>query len=111
MKATHNRLNQLQSALDRKLADHWHELERHDLSDMEGQKFLQEVQETVRSRRLVKDELARLSPIHKMLREQAGTLEDQYTRAVRRSFEIRAELNVSGNLADVLERYPACGSV
>ncbi|WP_071460755.1 hypothetical protein [Bacillus massilinigeriensis] len=102
VKAYYNRLNGLQSLLDRKVSAIYHDIEKNDIDAISGHDYALKLKETLQSRRIVKDELARLSPVYHMLRQQMETVEDQHEKAMRKSAEIRGQLNVSGDIGEVL---------
>jgi hypothetical protein len=104
-KETFMKLNKLQSALDRKVSEIYHIVEKSDFNMAEGNEFARQLKETLQYRRVVKDELARLAPVYNMLREQVAIVDEQYDRACRKSYEIRQRLNVSMGLEQVFEVY------
>ncbi|MFE4524011.1 hypothetical protein ACFRCQ_18195 [Cytobacillus firmus] len=101
VRASYNKLNKLQSALDRKVSDIYHDLERREFSVEEGHEIARTLKETLQYRRVVKDELGLLVPVYNMLKEQTGRVDEQYSRAVRRSYAIRENLNVTMGIDEV----------
>lgn len=102
VKESHETLNRFQSVLDKQLAQCYHDIERSGEFDITEGKKLKEI---LTNRRLVKDELARLNPVYNFLRDEVGKTSDQYQRAVRRSYELRQELNVTGDLERVFVAF------
>lgn len=102
VKEAFNRLNNLQSALDRKISDHYHTIEKNDFDIEQGFEFARQLKQTLQFRRVVKDELARLLPIYNMLKTETVRVEDQYARAIRRSYEIKESLNSTMDIEEVL---------
>lgn len=97
------KLNGLQSALDRQLADHYHDIERLDSVDgAEARELMAQLKTTLMHRRVVKDEMKKIQPVFYMLRDQVQTVETQYDKAVRTSCEIRRQLNSTMSLDEVL---------
>lgn len=106
VKESHETLNRFQSVLDKQLAQAYHDIERSGEFDVaEGNNYAQKLKEILTNRRLVKDELARLSPVHNFLRDEVDKTSEQYQRAVRRSYELRQELNVTGDLERVFVAF------
>lgn len=101
VKAAYQRLNSLQSALDKEVSALYHDLERSDAID--SGEFVRKLKETLVRRRVVKDEMIRLSPVYNMLRNQYGTVEAQYERSVRTSSEVRTQLNSTLSITQVME--------
>lgn len=96
------KLNGLQSALDRKVSAIYHDIEKSgDFSESEGNYYARQLKITLQQRRVVKDELVRLSPVYQMLRSEIGKMDDQYGRAVRKSSEITQSLNMTMNIEEV----------
>lgn len=84
VKAARDQLNALQSALDRKVADIYHDIERKDLLSMsESHSIMGQLKKTLEHRRVVKDELKRLDPLFYFLRENIPNIESQHEKAKR----------------------------
>lgn len=101
VRAFHNKLNKLQSALDQKVSALYHELEKSEFSIAEGNEFARKLKETLQMRRVVKQEIALIMPVYNMLREQTGRVDEQYSRAVRKTFAIQESLNVTMGIDEV----------
>ncbi|MED4687402.1 hypothetical protein [Peribacillus frigoritolerans] len=102
VRAAYEKLNGLQSALDRAVSSIYHDIEKSgEFSEAEGNDFAKNLKVTLQQRRVVKDELVRLQPVYQMLRSEIGKMDDQYDRAVRKSSEITQSLNVTMNIEDV----------
>lgn len=101
VRAFHDKLNKMQSALDQKVSSLYHELEKSEFSIAEGQEFTRTLKETLQMRRVVKQEIALIMPVYNMLKEQTGRVDEQYSKAARRVFAIQESLNVTMNLQDV----------
>lgn len=106
VKAARDQLNALQSALDRKVADIYHDIERKDLLSMsESHSIMAELKKTLEHRRVIKDELKRLDPLFYFLRDNIPNIESQYEKAKRKSFEIRESLNAQLTIDDIIGIY------
>jgi hypothetical protein len=104
MKAQFEQLNTLQSAFDKRVSALYHELEKAgDLDVAEGHAFAETLQDTLRRRRVVKQEIALMLPTYLTLKDQIGKIEEHHTRALRKTFEIKDSLNVTMELSDVLQ--------
>ncbi|MBK5500925.1 hypothetical protein [Peribacillus sp. TH14] len=102
VRAAYEKLNGLQSSLDRKVSAIYHDIEKSgEFSESEGNDFAKNLKVTLQQRRVVKDELIRLQPVYQMLRSEIGKMDDQYDRVVRKSSEITQSLNVTMNISDV----------
>ena len=101
VRASYNKLNKLQSALDRKVSDIYHDLERREFSVAEGHEIARTLKETLQMRRVVKQEIALIMPTYNMLREHTGRVDEQYSRAVRKNFAIQENLNVTMGIDEV----------
>lgn len=102
VRAFHNKLNKLQSALDQKVSALYHELEKSEFSVAEGHEFARKLKETLQMRRVVKQEIALIMPVYNMLKDQTGRVDEQYSRAVRKTFAIQESLNVTMGIDEVL---------
>ncbi len=97
-------LNKVQSALDRQVSAIYHELEKNEFDIEEGFTYARKLKETLQLRRVVKDEMCRLSPIYYTMRDSLVKIEEQYNKAVRKSYEIKQSLNATMTLDEVLEK-------
>jgi hypothetical protein len=102
VKASFEHLNGLQSALDRKVSDIYHDIERFDFDIEQGNQYAKKLKETLQYRRVIKDEMARLMPVYNMLRAEVGKVEIQYNRAVSKGYELKQSLNVTLGIEEVL---------
>lgn len=101
VRASFNKLNKLQSALDVKVSEIYHEIEKAEFSVEEGHEYARKLKETLQMRRVVKQEIALIMPTYNMLREQTGRVDEQYSRAVRKNFAIQESLNVTMGIDEV----------
>jgi hypothetical protein len=104
---TFKSLNCIQSALDRKISDIYHDIERSEFDIAQGNEYAKRLKETLQFRRVVKDEMARLMPVYNMLRSEVGKVDEQYNRAVRKGYELKQSLNVTLGIAEVLAAIDA----
>lgn len=102
VKASYEKLNKLQSALDRKVSDIYHDIERTEFNIVQGHEIARTLKETLKQRRVVKEELALLFPVYNLLTEHSGRVDEQYNRAVRRSYSIKENLKVTMGIDEVL---------
>ncbi|MFD5851109.1 hypothetical protein ACFWGC_13040 [Cytobacillus pseudoceanisediminis] len=102
VKISYEKLNKLQSALDRKVSDIYHDIERTEFNIVQGHEIARTLKETLQQRRVVKEELALLFPVYNMLMEHSGRVDEQYNRAVRRSYSIKENLKVTMGIDEVL---------
>ncbi|MEO2074847.1 MAG: hypothetical protein ABGX20_05570 [Bacillus sp. (in: firmicutes)] len=100
-------LNCLQSALDRKIAEIYHQIEANEFDIAQGNEYAKKLKETLQYRRVIKDEMARLIPVYNMLRAEVGKVNEQYDRAVRKGFELKQSLNVTLGIEEVLAAIDA----
>lgn len=107
VKASYEQLNGLQSAFDRKVSDIYHDIEKSEFDIVQGNDYAIKLKETLQHRRIIKDELARLMPVYKMLRAEFGKVDEQHTRAMWKSCEIRQSLNVTLGIEEVLAAIDA----
>jgi hypothetical protein len=99
---TFKSLNCIQSALDRKISDIYHDIERSEFDIAQGNEYAKRLKETLQYRRVIKDEMARLMPVYNMLRAEVGKVDEQYHRAVRKGYELKQSLNVTLGIEEVL---------
>lgn len=97
-------LSRKQSELDRQVTAIYHEIEAHDLDSDSGYAAAMCLQDALRRRRVVKDEIARMSPLFQFLNEHADALLKSYHKRVEKSEEIRRTLNVTLTLEEVLTK-------
>lgn len=98
---TYNRLNRMQSEMDRQISGVYHEIEKMEIDEVTGPAAVKLLQDVLRKRRVVKDELIRLQPIYCMLADHVDETEKQYRKRVAKSDEIRRSLNVTLNFNDI----------
>ncbi|MEK3868374.1 MULTISPECIES: hypothetical protein [unclassified Paenibacillus] len=94
-------LSRKQSELDRQVTAIYHDIEAHDLDSDSGYAAAVCLQEVLRQRRVVKDEVARMSPLHRFLNDHTDALREDYRKRVEKSEEIRRTLNVTLTIEDV----------
>ncbi|EES73310.1 hypothetical protein POTG_02062 [Paenibacillus sp. oral taxon 786 str. D14] len=95
-------LNRKLSELDRQINAIYHELEKCELDADSGFAAAVLLQDVLRRRRVVKDEIARMDPLFKFLSDHTGGLIDNYQKRVEKSEEIRRNLNVTLSLEEVI---------
>ena len=100
-------LNCLQSALDRKISDIYHDIEKSEFDIAQGNEYARQLKETLQYRRVIKDELAKLMPVYNMLRTEVGKVSEQHDRAIRKGYELRQSLNVTLGIEEVLAALDA----
>ncbi|RVT62783.1 hypothetical protein [Niallia taxi] len=101
-KAAYDKLNGLQSALDRQVSRIYHDIEKSEFDLEKGNEYALRLKETLQNRRVVKDELKKLAPVYRMLRDNVSWVEEQYTKVVAKSYELKASLNVTKTINGVL---------
>jgi hypothetical protein len=99
----YNELNKHQSRYDKELSALYHELEKAELTPTSGYEFALKLQDVLRKRRVVKDEMARLQPIYNYVAQTFYTLQKQIERAISQSKRVRKSLNVTLSINEVLE--------
>ena len=99
----YNELNKHQSRYDKELSALYHELEKIELTPTSGYEFALKLQDVLRKRRVVKDEMARLQPIYNYVAQTFYTLQKQIERAISQSKRVRKSLNVTLSINEVLE--------
>lgn len=102
-KAAYDKLNGLQSALDKNLSSIYHEIEKSEFDSDGGHSYALKLKETLQYRRVIKDTLQQVSPVYNMLKNNMETVEVRYTRAVAKGYELRESLNVRMTVDEVLE--------
>lgn len=103
MKAQFDQLNMLQSLFDKQVSSLYHELEKAgDLDVAEGHTFAETLQDTLRRRRVVKQEIALMLQTYLAIKDQIGKIEERHSRALRKTFEIKDSLNVTMEISEVM---------
>jgi hypothetical protein len=104
MKSEFERLNMMQSAMDKNLSNQYHLLEKApELTVEQGYEFAKRLQDILKKRRVIKQELGLIIPVFFSLKDEMGKIEDRYTKSVRKGYELKQSLNVTMRLEDVLE--------
>ncbi|WP_404459478.1 hypothetical protein [Sutcliffiella horikoshii] len=99
-----DKLSGLQSVLDKKISKIYHDIERTpELDADQSYIILRDLKETLAYRRVVKDELKLLQPVRYLFSANEETLETQFNRAVRYSYDIREALNAQITIEEVFE--------
>jgi uncharacterized coiled-coil DUF342 family protein len=98
----YNELNKRQSQYDKQISEIYHELERAELNHVNAYEYAIKLQDVLRKRRVVKDELARLQPIRNYVNSTFNELQKQIDRVISKSNEIRKSLNVTLSISEVL---------
>ncbi|MNW58428.1 hypothetical protein D3C74_362930 [compost metagenome] len=102
VKETHDLLTAQLSALDRTVSNIYHELERLDLTITSGYYAALQLQDTLRRRRVVKDELDGVRGVLETMREAQDTLNQRLKKSEKRSVRWRRELNITLQIEDVM---------
>jgi hypothetical protein len=105
MKSEFERLNTVQSALDKQLSRAYHDLECLPCLDSaeQGHEFAVRIHDILKRRRVIKQELGLIIPIYFSLKDEMGKIEDRYRKSARKGYELKQSLNVTMRLEDVLE--------
>jgi len=104
MKGEFERLNMMQSAMDKTISNEYHQLEKSpELTVEQGYEFAKRLQDILKKRRVIKQELGLIIPVFFSLKDEMGKIEDRYTKSVRKGYELKQSLNVTMRLEDVLE--------
>ena len=98
----YDELNRHQSQYDKQISEIYHELEKVELNHVNAYEYAIKLQDVLRKRRVVKDELARLQPIRNYVNATFNELQKQIDRVVSKSNEIRKSLNVTLSISEVL---------
>lgn len=98
---TFDRLNRMQSEMDREVSAIYHEIEKMELDEASALGAARLLQGALRKRRVVKDEIVRLQPIYQMLTTNVDETDKQYRKRVTKSDEIRRSLNVTLKIEDI----------
>ncbi|GAA4845678.1 hypothetical protein GCM10023310_24470 [Paenibacillus vulneris] len=101
VKIAYERLNKCMSQLDRQISDIYHDLERYDIDEAAGYSVAVMLQEALRKRRAVKDELLKLRPIYDLLEHNIGEMDKQYAKANKNSANVRRSLNATLTISDI----------
>lgn len=102
-KAAYDKMNKLQSALDKQISRIYHDLEANDFGPEELQEIAAKLKETLQYRRVIKDAHVTVTPVYTMLRDNMNTLEQRYTKAMAKGYELKESLNVKLTIDEVLE--------
>lgn len=100
----HETLNRKQSELDRQVSAIYHDIETRDLDTDSGYSAAVNLQEALRRRRVVKDEIACLSPLYQFLNDHTDALIKDYRKRTRKSEEFRLTWNVTFTLEEVISK-------
>lgn len=93
------RVSRSQSELDRKVSVIYHELEKHNIDEASGYAAALLLQQTLRERRVVKQEFAHLQPIHQRLTQSIIALETTFKRQAAKNAEFsRPSTNIIGGM-------------
>lgn len=95
-------LNRKLSELDRQINAIYHEIEGRELDADSGFAAAVLLQDTLRKRRVVKDEVASMAPLFKFLSDHTGALVENYHKRTAKSEEIRRNLNITLTLEEVI---------
>ncbi|GAA4854636.1 hypothetical protein GCM10023310_36950 [Paenibacillus vulneris] len=76
-------------------------MERCEIDEAAGYSVAVMLQEALRKRRAVKDELLKLRPIYDLLEHNIGELDKQYAKANKNSANVRRSLNATLTISDI----------
>ncbi|GCD81917.1 hypothetical protein PTHTG4_09790 [Parageobacillus thermoglucosidasius] len=99
----YDELNKYQSHYDKQVSAIYHELEKVELTHANAYEYALKLQDVLRKRRVVKDELARLQPVYNYINETFNKLQKQIERAISSSNKIRKSLNMTLSISEVLK--------
>lgn len=102
IKTSCERLSSLQSTYDRKVSDIYHRIESQEFGIPDGYKLARELKHVLQERRIIKDELVKVRSIYTLLDKQTAKINEHYSRAERKSYELRQELNTTLSAEQVL---------
>jgi hypothetical protein len=102
VRETYNKLGMMLSVLDTRLSEIYHSIEKTDDRELDAIAYTSQLKSVLTRRRVVKDEMARLKPFASMAKQALNEIEVRYEGAMRKSFEIRQQLNVTMTLDDVM---------
>ncbi|WP_110930581.1 hypothetical protein [Paenibacillus bouchesdurhonensis] len=100
-KVTRDRLSRMLSDFDRAISNIYHELERVDLSPDSGYYAALLLQDVLRKRRVVKDELAGINHLALVLESAQSDLDQHIKRNKKRSRRWHRELNIRLEIEDI----------
>lgn len=103
IKQTYRKLIGEQSKVDKQISALYHELEKTDLSEELGYQYSRALQNLLRKRRVVKDELIPFEILNRELGKAMPNLDEHIMRNRINSENIRTELNVSLSIREVVE--------
>lgn len=102
IKRTYGKLVGELSKLDKQISALYHELEKTDLSEESGYQYSIALQNLLRRRRIVKDEMIPFEIMRRELGKSLPTLEEHINRNRMKSESIRSQLNVSISIDQVV---------
>lgn len=100
--ATYEGLNRMQSTLDKELSAVYHEIEAATLDFQRGYQLIHRLQDVLKRRRVIKDELARIQAVRLALDSSVNTVNQRYQTIAKKSNRIRRSLNVTMTITDVV---------
>lgn len=103
IKRTYRKLMRELSRLDKQVSALYHELEKTDLSEELGYQYSIALQNLLRRRRVVKDEMIPFEIMKRELDKAFPVLEEHINRNRMKSESIRTSLNVSIRIDEVVE--------
>lgn len=98
------KLSELNSQLDRDISAIYHEIEKMDLTPDNAYHICALLQSTLRKRRVVKDEFARMNSITDLIdsnRNRVENAQKRYEKAAASSEKVRQSLNVTLTIHDI----------
>lgn len=96
-------LTRMQSSIDKELSVVYHEIEREEIDVYNGYLYAKRLQEVLKRRRVVKDEIARLSSFKSTLENTVKDDDSRYERVAKKSEEVRNSLNVTMTINDIVK--------
>ncbi|TYS88976.1 hypothetical protein [Rossellomorea aquimaris] len=101
VRETFKKLGMMLSVLDRQISNIYHEIECTSEEDLDAIACTLRLKAALTRRRCVKDEMARLKPFNSMAKQALNEIEVRYEGALRASFEIRQQVNISMTVEEV----------
>jgi len=98
---TRRRLLEKLSELDKEVSKYYHELEKSDVREMSKALFLEGLQETLRKRRVVKEELRGINAIYDTTRKSVENLNESLQRTRNKSEKTRDQFNARLTIFEV----------
>lgn len=93
--ASQERLSRLLSGVDREVSNIYHTIERTtEIDEATAYSAMTKLQDALHRRRIVKDEMALLSPVRRLLADNLKDTEKKYRRAAALSDEIRRYVHI-----------------